>query len=659
MKTVELKYKFLFLGLFVSLANLHSQTFRNISTKIGSSAFCIDPNEMSGGIVVLDYNNDNYQDILILGGKSPNVLLKNNWDGTYANVSRESGVTLDHITSVGGVAGDIDNDGDLDVLITTNNNQANVLLQNNGDGTFSDISAIAGITHKSWSTSASMTDYNLDGLLDMYITNYVDYEDLPFDNNLQQCYPNFLYKNLGNNTFENVAPSLALDNTGCGLASAFSDYDNDGDMDLFVINDFGLNIEPNELYRNEYPKQAFTRVGEALNVNVRLNGMGIAIGDYDEDSDLDYYVTNIAENPFFENVDQGDFFHDKGIVYGLSNPDGTSWGAVFSDVNNDSFLDLIVANGKVIEADHQNNENRLFLGSADGSFTDVSTELGIADTRRSRGLVVSDLNNDGLNDLLFASVSTFRDPEYNTIIYQNEFENENNWIKIKLEGQNAAIDGYGTHITVKSQNRSLMKEVDGGSSYLSHCAAITHFGLGQLTSIDLLSIKWPGGNEMEIKNVPLNSFVTIREDGTFYLNQNQEITAFEGDIVSLGNDDIDRDGTYTHFETTDDGQESRVVTKLTFKEKPLEEITEVKLIATPNPTLDTPVFEYQLPKESEIQFQCYDMSGKLIAKTKTFSQSKGNHTFDADELGIRFNSGLYLFRLKVDSVYFTSKVLIY
>ena len=91
MKTVELKYKFLFLGLFVSLANLHSQTFRNISTKIGSSAFCIDPNEMSGGIVVLDYNNDNYQDILILGGKSPNVLLKNNWDGTYANVSRESG----------------------------------------------------------------------------------------------------------------------------------------------------------------------------------------------------------------------------------------------------------------------------------------------------------------------------------------------------------------------------------------------------------------------------------------------------------------------------------------------------------------------------------------------------------------------------------------
>ena len=646
-----------FVILGVVLSELGAQGFREVSSQIGSRTFCLDVNQMGGGIVVLDYNQDNYQDILILGGKSPDVLLRNNWGGSFTDVSLDAGLSLKNVETVGGVAGDIDNDGDLDLFITTVKDQANVLLRNNGDETFTDISIEAGITEQSWSTSSTMGDYNLDGLLDIYVSNYVKFQSLPFDKDINECYPNFLYKNLGDNKFVNIAPELGVANMGCGLATTFTDFDNDSDLDLFVVNDFGLNIRPNEIYINQYPEESFVPAAKELNADVRLNGMGIAIGDYDSDEDMDYYMTNIAENVLLENSEAGDVFSNIANGTPVSNPDGTSWGAVFSDINNDTYLDLIVSNGQVIKADHQNNENRLFLGSASGTFTNVSVEYGIANPIRSRGLLVSDLNNDGLNDLLFASVSRSNEDGYRTVIYQNENENTDHWIKIKLEGERHIKDGYGSRIMVDIGERTLLREVDGGSSYLSHAAGITHFGLGTAQSVQSVEVQWPGGETSHSEDLPVDAFVTIREDGTWYLNQNQEVTAFMDEPVELGDLVTDREGTYVHFEINESGQEVRLVTRLSHVERPKEIIEKSTIALLQNPMSGQLVLQYSLVETADVAISVYDSAARLIGSSM-FNQKEGSHMYYGQDDGVYLLPGIYFVRALIGDEQFLMKAVI-
>ena len=650
-------------ALFFILTCLHfsttvAQGFKEILAQVGASSYCIDPHQMGGGIIVLDYNDDNFQDILILGGESENVLLRNNWGGSYSDVTRAAGVLLSHVETVGGVAGDIDNDGDLDLFITTSKDQPNVLLRNNGDDTFTDISEAAGIIEESWSTSATMGDYNLDGLLDIYVSNYVQFQSLPFDKLINECYPNFLYQNMGNQTFKNVAPDLGVDNTGCGLATTFTDFDNDSDLDLLVINDFGLSIQPNEIYLNNYPAPSFTPAAAELNADARINGMGVAIGDYDEDLDLDYYLTNIAENILLENDQASTIFNNVANQKAVGNADGTSWGAVFSDINNDSYLDLIIANGQVIQADHQNNENRLFLGSQDGYFQDVSVAYGIANGIRSRGLLVSDLNNDGLNDLLFASVSKFKEEDYRTAIYQNLGITSGNWIKIKLEGSPSTRDGYGSRITVNGRSRSLVREVDGGSSYLSHASAITHFGLGDIDTMTSISVQWPGGNIIELNDIPVNSYVTIREDGSWYLNQNREVSAYIDEAITVGEQSADAEGINRHYELSDAGHQVRIVTRLSLKERPpsVNEKSIVKLME--NPSLGNIHLQYSLPHQSKVSIRVYDSSGTLAKASVGRDHEAGDYHFDIADSRLHLSAGVYTIQVIIGEDIFILRAIV-
>ncbi len=654
-----------FSSIFINISNeTQAQSFKEMSQLLSIDKICLDENRMSGGVVFFDYNDDNYFDLYIIGGTSSNVLYRNNWDGTFTNVSNEAGVDLPGITTVGAATGDIDNDGDDDLFVTTNVNLPNVLLRNNGDGTFTDISDQAGITHVSWSTSASFGDFNLDGLVDIYVNNYANFDAVPFSQNLLGGLPNFLYQNMGNNTFEEVASTVLVADEGCGLAVAFTDCDNDGDPDLYVANDFGYNFVPNELYINQYPEQKFEKTAASAGLDIGINAMGIAIGDYDEDRDLDYYITNIGDNPFFENLNNGGLFGNVGLTKQINNPDGTSWGTAFIDYNNDTYLDLIVANGEVIDAPHQNNENRLFKGDGNGNFVDVSMEAGIANNNTCRGLSHADFDNDGDLDIVFGVVAPSSDTEENILIYQNELDNELNWIKIKLQGINSNRNGFGTQFRVVIGDRSLIREADGGSSYLSQHANMTHVGLGEHQIIDSLIVDWPGKNRDIYLNVPVNKSITLVENSHWFSNVNQEIIINKVDSVLLEGAYQKEDGIYVDFLQGKSGKDSvRIVTRLEVDESLLVAVEEFEnplalgMKVFPNPVIDQAQLQYSLQKSSHVQILVYNLLGQSKEIFNNM-QSPGSYELDINMTGIfgsNNNNELYLFRMIVDHKSYTIK----
>ncbi|NNE54510.1 MAG: VCBS repeat-containing protein, partial [Flavobacteriales bacterium] len=341
-----------------------------------------------------------------------------NGDGTFTNVIFEAGFlpTADANT-IGVTTGDIDNDGYREVFVTTQNagfginHVPNFLFYNNGDGTFTDITESAGLTEAKWAHSATWFDADLDGDIDLYVGNYIEQNNVILDefNNPvgfdHDCYANDLYLNNGDLTFTQSMDSLGVSGLGCTLAVACSDYDRDGDADLLEVNDFGEWVEPNQVWRNNYPENSLTNVSQELDLDLQIYGMGVAIGDVDEDLDLDYYFTNIGANALM--LQQQGNFEDLSELMAVSDTVSGSgyavgWGTCFFDFNNDTYLDLFVSNGHISSVNWLANEfyqeNKLFQGGDQAAFSDVSaTELPSNDLR-SRGAAYGDFNNDGSLD---------------------------------------------------------------------------------------------------------------------------------------------------------------------------------------------------------------------------------------------------------------------
>jgi len=319
---------------------------------------------------------------------------------------------------MGVITGDIDNDGYRDVFVTTWIDEHNLLFKNNGDGTFQEISASAGILDTALSTAASFGDFNLDGFLDIYVVNYIDPSKPPTDDSgfYYTCSPNYLYMNNGNETFTEVASLYGVADTGCGLAIAFTNYDQDSDVDIYIANDFGAWVLHNSLYQNNYPSPDFSNVSVSSSMNDAIYGMGIAIGDYDEDGDLDYYVTNLGRNVLRNNQGNGlfiDLTDSAGVAntYTDSNLFAVGWGTAFLDYDNDTYLDLFVVNGHIpadsIIANAPSNPDVFYKNNGDGTFTDLSASLGVDDTSMARGFALGDYDNDGDLDL-FDNSSRYR-----------------------------------------------------------------------------------------------------------------------------------------------------------------------------------------------------------------------------------------------------------
>lgn len=475
---------------------------------------------MGGGAAWFDHDNDGFQDLYLTGFEGEDRLYRNNGDGTFSDISVFSGIA--DITTgsktTGIVSGDIDNDGDRDLFVSTGPDAHCFLLIHNADHTYSDISQSAGITELGSSYSAAMGDYDLDGFLDIYVTNWVKEWDTDPTNPqiIHEAWPDFLYHNNGDGTFTNVAAQFGLaDTLGCGLAVAFTDVDMDDDQDLFVVNDFGqFGNSENRLLMNLHPSSGFVDDAPLLGLNAGIHGMGIAIGDINEDGQLDYYATNMGANVYHLSNGSGGYdevalqqgVHDA--VQGLDPSVG--WGCTFLDIDNDSDLDLAISNGSLILGSSHPNNSRMFLNDGTGDFVEIGDFCGVSDPSVNRGLAQVDFDNDGDLDLFMVRMDTSM--TNSSILYENSGTSGNNWLKVSLEGVYSNRDGYGAKVFLQLGNRTLIREIHGGSSYCSQNSSIAHFGLGASSTLDSLWVVWPGGYSQPIEPISLNQQIHVVED---------------------------------------------------------------------------------------------------------------------------------------------------
>ncbi|MBL4586926.1 MAG: CRTAC1 family protein, partial [Flavobacteriales bacterium] len=483
-----------------------SASFSEVSLSSGIDHRAIITDTMfaaQGGVAWFDYNMDGFEDLYLTGGGASDVLFENDGNGGFINVTNTAGLSVmdGSVKTMGVISGDIDNDGYRELFITTEDANTNYLFYNNGDGTFTDISVSAGVNDGGNSASAAFGDYDLDGDLDLYVTNWcVEMLDMTVVDTFPTV-QNYLYRNNGDLTFTEVSASMGVsDATGCSLGVMFTDFDNDRDLDLMIANDFGFLAGNNEnsLFRCEFPATGFVDISEQAIVDFGINGMGTAHGDYDEDGDLDYYISNIGNDLLLRN--DGNSFSNQLINAGLENDtvlmldrsgyeNGYGWSSGFFDFDNDTDLDLFVANGGIAfqGVAHPNlDTNKLFSNNGDGTFTDVSVLEGVADTYISRGFAHCDYDNDGDIDML-VGISDSEVGNQHSLLYKNNLPS-GNWLKVSLIGVAANRDGFGARVSVKFNGRTLIREVDGGSGFNSHHSSIVHFGLANVTMLDTVTV---------------------------------------------------------------------------------------------------------------------------------------------------------------------------
>jgi hypothetical protein len=493
---------------------------------------------MSGGVALLDYDNDGDLDIYFVNsltvdlvkskGKTKSALYRNDGEGKFADVTSKTGVE-DIGWGMGAAVGDYNNDGFEDLYVTCLG--PDHLFKNNGNGTFTNVTAKAGVSDPRWSTGASFVDYDHDGHLDLFVSNYVDFDinNLPefgagrtcqYKSIPVQCGPrglrgagDSLFRNNGDGTFTDVTKKAGVtDPDGFyGLGVIASDFDDDGRIDIFVAND----STPNFHYRNNgdgtFKEIGFT-AGTAVNENGSEQGsMGVTVGDYDHDGKFDLFVTNFADeyNTLYHN-DGANSFTDLSYaakVAAVSLPH-VGWGTKFFDYDNDGWVDLFVANGHVYpQLPGYRQPKLLHRNNGDGTFTEVSAQFGtlLTENRASRGVAFGDLDNDGDVDLVISDLDG--QPQ----LLRNDHGNSQNSILIKTVGVKSNRSGIGARVKIVSGDLTHIDEVRSGDSYISQSDLRLHFGLGNRTKVDLIEVRWPSGNVDKFAGVNVNKIVTIKE----------------------------------------------------------------------------------------------------------------------------------------------------
>ncbi len=497
--------------------------------------------------------------------------------------------------ALGVTCGDVNNDGYVDMFITMNG--PNLLLLNNGDGTFRSAARTAGIkpglikdmsgnwvTGDALSSSAAFLDYDNDGLLDIYVGNYMG--------NANQLFHNTGVDETGMPHFVDVAPALHLDfgqdgESNWTLGVAVADYDNDGDMDIYVANDYNgpnteygiLNPGDNILFRNN-GDGTFTDVSRASHADDPGWAMGVTFGDYDHDGNLDIFLANFWQDALLHNNGDGTFTNvarDAGLVTdGAWNWNG--WGTSFIDYDNDGDLDIHVANGYILNDQGQkpNEPNQLWENTTGFSgvthFKDVSHAAGIDDTGDGRGAAYGDFNHDGFLDLFVINNNFVHGPEVapttDRLLYINmkngtfkdvansegirnspsdgngmpsrgDFS-QNDWLEVSVRGTVSNRSAIGARVTIQNQGHRWIAEL-GSGSYCSQNSPYLHFGLGTLTVVDSVVVRFPSGRTAVEKNVPLNQVLTVVEP-------NQTPVSLLSFAVTGASD-----GAHIRWQYTDDG----------------------------------------------------------------------------------------------------------
>jgi enediyne biosynthesis protein E4 len=502
------------------------------------------PETMVAGVGLLDYDNDGYLDVLLVNGaaipslqketpKYWNRLYHNNHDGTFTDVTEKAGVA-----GVGygmGVAvGDYDNDGWSDIYVV--NVGKNQLLHNNGNGTFTDVTDKASVGgglldgKKMWSVSAAWVDYNNDGLLDLFVSNYCKWEVNkdpycgPTPKLRAYCHPNnyanlpnTLYRNNGDGTFTDVSAETAIAKyLGKGMGVAIADYDHDGFIDIFVAND----NHPNFLFHNLGGKKfeevalesgvAYAQSGSAL------SGMGVDFKDVDNDGRPDLWHTAVENEsfPLFHNAGGGQFVEQTLSAQLAVTRTMSGWGNGIVDFDNDGWKDLFVARSNVLDniAQFSNRKyeepNSVLRNLGNGKFQDVSSQAG-ADFQIAaphRGVAFGDIDNDGRIDAIVTVLNGSL--EY----FHNISKSSNHWITLSLVGKKSNRMGLGAQVRITGEDGKVQyNEATTAVGYACSSDSRIHFGLGGSRVVREIEVTWPGGARQLLRDVPADQILKLEE----------------------------------------------------------------------------------------------------------------------------------------------------
>jgi enediyne biosynthesis protein E4 len=496
-----------------------------------------------GGIALFDYDNDGWLDLFVVNGwglrefpkgqEPTNHLYKNNRDGTFTDVTEKAGLVR-HGWGQGVCVADYDNDGNLDLFVTYYGK--NVLYRNNGNGTFTDVTREAGLLQPEdhWNTGAAFVDYDRDGHLDLFVSNYVAYE---YGLTLYESNPalmgqqspvlygvaglkganNLLYHNSGNGTFTDVSKTAGITKPDptYGFTPCVGDFDNDGWPDIYVADD----STPSLLFMNNHDG-TFRETGMLAGVGFDANGhtqggMGADGIDYDGDGFLDLIKTNFSdETPNLFHNDGNGFFTDVTVRSGLGGEtNSVKWGALFTDFDDDGHPDILMVSGSIYPPGsgrvHQlpkTDDKLILLRNQGNHFVSVSANAGPAffESRCSRGLAAGDIFNTGRIDFAVNNLN-----DYPSLL-RNQSPSPNAWLLVKLVGVKTNRCAIGSRVTIEAENRRQTQEVRSGGSFCSQSDLRLHFGLGKATEARL-RILWLGGSEDIYDHILANRFVTIQQ----------------------------------------------------------------------------------------------------------------------------------------------------
>ena len=448
-----------------------------------------------------------------LAGTLKNALYRNNGDATFTDVTKRAGVG-DTGFGMAAVAADYDNDGDRDLFVT--NFGRDTLYRNDGDGTFTDVTDKAGVGSELWSVGASFFDYDRDGLIDLFVGGYLVFDPDYRNFFAAEAFPgplsyrgekDILYRNNGDGTFTDVTRAAKLDSAeGRAMGVSACDIDDDGNEDLYVANDGMENYLYHNLGNGTFEDIAL-RAGTAFGENGEAtSAMGPEFGDFDGDGLIDLLVPDMGYGCLYRNTGKG-FFEEKSAAMGIAEVLGqyTSWSGNFLDYDNDGVLDIFIVNG---DAHHlEPEEDTLFRGEGGKRFVDVSAKSGPAFRLKavSRGSAAGDVDNDGDLDLL---VLNLNGPAR---LYRNDGGNRGNWIMIHTVGTTSNRDGIGARVRLTAAGVTQVRDIRSSSGYLSQSDPRAHFGLGSAKTVDQLEVRWPSGRVSTIQNVKANQILTVIE----------------------------------------------------------------------------------------------------------------------------------------------------